>query len=384
MSNALDGIRVIDLTEALAGPFCTMILGDLGADVIKIERPGVGDQARKWGPPFIGTESAYFLAVNRNKRSVEIDITLADGQAALRKLLENADVFVCNVRKVESLKKVGLDPETVRAYNPRLIFCSITGYGRTGPYAGRGGYDLVAQAEAGLMAATGEPNGEPMRWPVAIADMTTGVWSAMGILAALYAREKTGQGQFIDQALFDGQLGWAPVMASEYFATGQRPARIGNRHATIVPYQVFKARDKHMIIAVGNQALWARFCEVIGLGATLRDDVRFASNPDRIANYSPLISILEPLFLQHDADHWLNQLRTAEIPCGAINALDETLNDPQIKQRGMIVDFDHPVGPLKALATPLHLSDTPVSYRRRPPLLGEHTAEVLKEIDNQQ
>src|SRR5512141_2338454 len=211
MPLALDGIRVIDLTEALAGPYCTMILGDLGADVIKVERPGVGDQSRKWGPPFIGTESAYFLAVNRNKRSVEIDITSADGQASMRKLLEKADVFVCNVRKVESLKKVGLDPETVRAYNPRLIFCSITGYGSTGPHAGRGGYDLVAQAEAGLMAATGDLNGEPMRWPVAIADMTTGVWSALGILAALYSREKTGQGQFIDHALFDSQLGWAPV-----------------------------------------------------------------------------------------------------------------------------------------------------------------------------
>ncbi len=384
MPNALDGLRIIDLTEALAGPFCTMILGDLGADVIKVERPGVGDQARKWGPPFIGTESAYFLAVNRNKRSVAIDITSPDGQAVMRKLLETADIFVCNVRKVESLKKVGLDPETVRAYNPRLIFCSITGYGRTGPYAGRGGYDLVAQAEAGLMAATGEPNGEPMRWPVAIADMTTGVWAALGILAALYSREKTGQGQFIDQALFDSQLGWAPVMASDYFATGQRPPRIGNRHATIVPYQVFKARDKHMIIAVGNQALWTRFCDVIGLGAELRDDARFAANPDRIANYPALMSILEPLFLQHEADHWLDQLRAAEIPCGAINALDETLNDPQIKHRGMIVEFEHPVGQIKALATPLHLADTPVTYRRRPPLLGEHTAEVLAEatIDN--
>jgi len=186
MPLALDGIRVIDLTEALAGPFCTMILGDLGADVIKVERPGVGDQARKWGPPFISTESAYFLAVNRNKRSVTIDIAAPDGQQIMRRLLDKADVFVCNVRRLESLQKVGLDPETIRAYNPRLIYCSITGYGRTGPYAGRGGYDLVAQAESGLMAATGEPKGEPMRWPVAIADMTTGVWSAIGILAALY------------------------------------------------------------------------------------------------------------------------------------------------------------------------------------------------------
>lgn len=384
MPHALDGIRIIDLTEALAGPFCTMILGDLGADVIKVERPGVGDQARKWGPPFIGTESAYFLAVNRNKRSIEIDITTLAGQAIMRRLIDRADVFVCNVRKVESLKKVGLDPETLRAANPRLIYCSITGYGRTGPYAGRGGYDLVAQAEAGLMAATGEPDGEPQRWPVAIADMTTGVWSAIGILAALYAREKTGQGQFIDQALLDGQLGWAPIMASEYFATGQRPPRLGNRHANIVPYQVFKARDKHLIIAVGTQALWTRFCDVLGRGPELRSDARFASNPDRLQHYRELMDIIEPILLQRDAADWLDQLRAAEIPCGAINALDETLNDPQIQHRGMIVDFDHPVGPIKVLGSPLHLSDTPVTYRRRPPLLGEHTAEVLNEMVNDQ
>ena len=380
MTLALAGLRVIDLTEALAGPYCTMILGDLGADVIKVERPGGGDQSRKWGPPFIGTESAYFLAVNRNKRSVTVDIGSEDGKRSMRRLLEKADVFVCNVRKVESLQKVGLDPETVRGYNPRLIFCSITGYGRTGPYAGRGGYDLVAQAEAGLMAATGDPSGEPMRWPVAIADMTTGVWSALGILAALYAREKTGQGQFIDQALLDGQLSWAQVMASDTFATDQRPPRLGNRHANIVPYQVFKARDKHMIIAVGTPGLWDRFCEVLGFGAALRDDPRFATNPDRLSHYTELIPLLEDVLTQQDADFWLDKLRAAEIPCGPINALDETLNDPQIQHRGMIIEMEHPVGLLKMLGSPLHLDGTPVTYRRRPPLLGEHTAEVLAEL----
>src|SRR5512143_3162256 len=231
MPSVLDGIRVVDLTEALAGPYCTLILGDLGADVIKVERPQGGDQSRKWGPPFIGSESAYFLAVNRNKRSITVDIASEDGKRTMRRLLDKADVFVCNVRKVESLQKVGLDPETVRGYNPRLIFCSLTGYGSTGPYAGRGGYDLVAQAESGLMAATGDPQGEPMRWPVAIADMTTGVWSAIGILSALFARERTGRGQVIDQALLDGQISWAQVMAGEYFATGSRPERIGNLHA---------------------------------------------------------------------------------------------------------------------------------------------------------
>ncbi len=380
MPSALDGIRIVDLTEALAGPFCTMILGDLGADVIKVERPNVGDQSRKWGPPFIGGESAYFLSANRNKRSVALDITSPAGQAVMRRLVETADIFVCNVRKVESLKKINLDPETVRAYNPRLIYCSITGYGRTGPYAGRGGYDLVAQAESGLMAATGERDGEPQRWSVAIADMTTGVWSTIAILAALYAREKTGQGQFIDQALLDGQIGWAQIMAGDYFATGQRPPRLGNRHATIVPYQVFKACDKHMIIAVGTQALWDRFCEVIGLSASLRDDARFATNPDRLVHYTELMSVIEPILREQAAAFWLEKLRAAEIPCGAINALDEALNDPQVQHRGMIVELEHPAGLLKVLGSPLHLSDTPVTYRRRPPLLGEHTAEVLAEI----
>jgi crotonobetainyl-CoA:carnitine CoA-transferase CaiB-like acyl-CoA transferase len=378
MLAALEGIRVIDLTEALAGPYCTMILGDLGADVIKVERPGAGDQSRKWGPPFIGSESAYFLSVNRNKRGVEIDIKSSEGQAAMRRLLEKADVFVCNVPRIESLQKVGLDPETVRAYNPRLIYCSITVYGQTGPYAGRVGYDLVAQGEAGLMAATGEIDGEPMRWPVAIADMTSGVWSAMAIVTALYVREKTGQGQCIDQAMLDGQLSWASVMTSQYFAMGKRPKRMGNKHGNIVPYQVFKARDKYMIIAVGTQGHWHRFCDILELGA-LAHDPRFDTNGDRLQHHVELIALLESVFIGEDADHWLTKLRSAMIPCGPINALDEALNDPQVQYRGMIVDFEHPEGKFKALGSPLHLSGTPVTYRRRPPLLGEHTEEVLNE-----
>ncbi len=380
MTTALDNIRVIDLTEALAGPYCTMILGDLGADVIKVERPGVGDQSRKWGPPFIGTESAYFLSVNRNKRSVEIDITTDAGQRLMRRLLERADVFVCNVRRVESLKKYGLDPESVRAFRPRIVYCSITGYGRTGPYAGRGGYDLVAQGEAGLMAATGEPDGEPARFPVPISDMTTGVHAALGILAALFARERTGSGQFLDMALLDSQLSWAPIMAAGYFATGERPPRLGNVHPNIVPYQVFKARDKHIIVAVGTDRLWGRFCEAIGLGADVRDDSRFATNPDRLAHRAELIAMLDSIFAQNDADYWLERLRSAEIPCGPINALDETLNDPHTLARGMVFEMEHPAGAIKLLGSPLHLSDTPPTYRRRPPLLGEHTEEVLAEL----
>ncbi len=378
--SALEGIRIIDLTEALAGPYCTMLLGDLGADVIKIERPGIGDQSRKWGPPFIGTESAYFLSVNRNKRSVALNIKSAEGQANMRRLLETADVFICNVRRLESLREVGLDPETVRANNPRLIYCSITAYGRTGPYAGRGGYDLVAQGEAGLMDATGEVDGEPLRWPVAIADLSCGLWSANAILTALYVRERTGKGQFIDQALLDGQLGWAAVMAAQYFATEQRPQRVGNRHANIVPYQVFKARDKYIVVAVGTQGHWVRFCEALEVSGAIRDDARYATNAARLENRAALCAQLATILAEHEADYWLEKLRAADIPAGPVNALDEALNDPQVRHRGMIVELEHPMGKLRVLGNPLHLSDTPVTYRLRPPFLGEHTARVLEEV----
>ena len=379
MQSALEGVRVIDLTEALAGPYCTMILGDLGADVIKIERPGCGDQSRKWGPPFIGTESAYFLSINRNKRSVEIDIKSPEGRAHMRRLLEQADVFVCNVPRVNSLREAGLDPETVRAYNPRLIYCSITAYGRDGHHAGRGGYDLVAQGEAGLMAATGEIDGEPMRWPVAIADLSSGLWSATAILSSLYVREKTGLGQYIDQSLLDGQLSWSAVMASQYFASGSRPSRLGNQHANIVPYQVYKARDKYMIIAVGSEGQWKRFCETLNFEDSIGADPRFATNADRLRNREELNALLDSVFVQHEAGYWLEKLLTANIPAGPVNALDEALNDPHVQHRGMIVDFEHPMGEIKQLGNPMHLSATPVTYRRRPPLLGEHTEEVLRE-----
>lgn len=377
--SALEGLRVVDLTEALAGPYCTMILGDLGADVIKIERPGVGDQSRRWGPPFVGSESAYYLSINRNKRSVELDVKTSEGRASLHRLLERADVFVCNVRRLESLREAGLDPETLCARNPRLIYCSITAYGRSGPYAGRGGYDVVAQGEAGLMAATGEVDGGPMRWPVASADLSTGQWAATAILTALYARERTGRGQFIDQSLLEGQLSWAPVMAAQYFASGQRPRRLGNRHPNIVPYEVFRARDKHLIVAVGTEGHWHRFCEAVGLGDAVRDDPRFATNPERLRNRAALGELLQAVFAREDAAHWLTRLGAADIPCGPVNGLDEALSHPQVRHRGMVIDFDHPMGAVRLLGTPVHLAETPVSYRRRPPFLGEHTQEILRQ-----
>jgi formyl-CoA transferase/CoA:oxalate CoA-transferase len=377
----LENVRVIDLTEALAGPYCTMILGDLGADVIKVERPGDGDQSRKWGPPFIGTESAYFLSVNRNKRSVALDIKSEEGRIEIQRLLLSADVFVCNVRRLESLKELGLDPDNVKKLNPRVIFCSITAYGRTGPYADRSGYDLVAQGEAGLMAVTGDAEGEPMRWPVAIADLSCGVWAANAILTALYVRERTGIGQMIDLSLLDSQLSWATVLAAQSLAAGKRPARLGNRHANIVPYQVFKARDKYMIVAVGTQGHWQRFCAVLKLGDSLSTHPKFATNADRLNHREELCEILSRKFSEQPAAHWIEQLRSVDIPCGPINSLDETLADPQVLHRGMVVEIEHPMGLLKVLGSPLHFSDTKVSYRRRPPLLGEHTEEVLSELE---
>jgi crotonobetainyl-CoA:carnitine CoA-transferase CaiB-like acyl-CoA transferase len=379
--SVLEGIRVLDLTEALAGPYCTMLLGDLGADVVKIERPGAGDASRRWGPPWVGTESAYFLAVNRNKRSVALDIKAAADREHLRRLVDQADVFVCNVRRSETLRELGLDPETLRAGRPRLIYCSISAYGRTGPYADRGGYDVVAQGEAGLMALTGEEGDGPMRWPVAIADLSCGLWSATSILAALYARERTGHGQVLDQSLLESQLSWASVIAAQHLASGQPPGRLGNRHANIVPYEVYEARDRHLIVAVGTEQHWRRFCAVLGLGEAVRDAPGFATNAARLRNRAELNAVLQPVFAREPAAHWLAALREAEIPCGPVNGLEEALNDPQVRHRGMIVEFEHPMGPLRVLGDPVHLSDTPVTYRRRPPLLGEHTAEVLRQAE---
>jgi crotonobetainyl-CoA:carnitine CoA-transferase CaiB-like acyl-CoA transferase len=376
---ALDGIRVIDLSEALAGPYCAMILGDLGADVIKVERPGHGDQSRRWGPPFVGSESAYYLAINRNKRSLTLDFKSEEGREQLRRLLETADVFVCNLPRGSTLRDAHLLPETVRGYNPRLIYCSITAYGRTGPYSGRTGYDLVAQGEAGLMAATGDAESDPMRWPVASADLSGGLWSALSILAALHVRDRTGVGQFIDQSLLEAQLSWAPVMASQHFASGARPARLGNRHPNIVPYEVFAARDKHLIVAVGTEGQWHRLCDVLALGETVRDDPCFHTNAERVRHRTELKILLDAAFAREDAAEWLRRLRAADVPCGPVNALDEALRDPHVLDRRMVVKFDHPMGAIRALGTPIHLSATPVSYRRRPPLLGEHTDEVLRE-----
>jgi crotonobetainyl-CoA:carnitine CoA-transferase CaiB-like acyl-CoA transferase len=376
----LDGVRVVELTEALAGPYCAMLVGDFGADVIKVERPGTGDQSRGWGPPFVGGESAYFLAANRNKRSIALNYDDARDAETLQRLIASADVFLSNQPSLASLQKRGLDPETLRAKYPRLIYCSITGYGFSGPKAGRPGYDILAQAESGLMSFTGEPEGGPMRYPIAIADMTCGMYAAMGILGALFAREKTGRGQFLDMALFDAQLTWLANAGSSYLNANAEPRRWGNEHPNIVPYQVFRASDqKYFVVGVGTEGLWRKFVEVLQAEATLGMDARFASNPQRIENRAQLIALLQEAFNIEPRDAWLEKFARAGIPAAPINGVPEALRDAQALARGLIVQIEHPaLREVRSIANPVRFSDMPVSYRLPPPMLGEHTAEILR------
>jgi crotonobetainyl-CoA:carnitine CoA-transferase CaiB-like acyl-CoA transferase len=380
--NILDDVRVVELSEALAGPYCAMLLGDFGADVLKIERPGVGDQSRGWGPPFVGSESAYFLGTNRNKRSVALNYDHPQGLEALRKLIAAADIFICNQPSLASLQKRGLDARTLSGHHPRLIYCSITGYGFTGPKAGRPGYDILAQAEAGVMSFTGEPDAGPMRYPIAIADMTCGMYSAMGILAALYAREKTGRGQFLDMALLDSQLTWLANIGSSYLNANASPKRWGNAHPNIVPYEVFRGADgRSFVIGVGTEALWKKFVCLMGIENGIGQNESFSTNALRTKNRARLIPLLQELFDGHAASAWLEQFSVAEIPAAPINTVEEAVNDAQTLARNMIVQLEHPaLGMARSIGNPIKFSETPVSYRLPPPLLGEHTREVLREL----
>ena len=382
MNTILDAIRVVELTEALAGPYCAMLLGDFGADVIKVERPGIGDQSRTWGPPFVGSESAYYLATNRNKRSMTLNYDHRRGSEALHKLLSTADVFISNQPSITSLEKRGLDPASLCAENPRLIYCSITGYGFTGPKAGMPGYDILAQAESGVMSFTGEPGGGPMRYPIAIADMTCGMYAAMGILAALFAREETGCGQFMDLALFDSQLTWLANVGGSYLNAGASPNRWGNAHPNIVPYEAFHGRDnRYFVVGVGTDTLWKKFVQVMGVQQEIGADPRFSSNAERIKNRAILIPLLQNIFQQQTAAAWLNEFAAAEIPAAPINTVAEAVEDSQTRARDLIVQLEHPaIGTAKSIANPIRFSNTPVSYRLPPPLLGEHTSEILQTL----
>jgi len=381
MRMVLDGIRVVEITEALAGPYCAMLLGDLGADVIKVERNEGGDQSRGWGPPFVGTESAYYLATNRNKRSIALNYDHPVGSEILQRLLATADVFICNQPSMKSLQRRGLDPQTLRAKHPRLIYCSISGYGFTGPKAEQPGYDILAQAEAGVMSFTGEPEGGPVRFPIAIADMTTGMYAAMGILGALFARERNGRGDYLDMALFDSQLTWLANIGSSYLNAGVSPKRWGNAHPNIVPYQIFQGSDaRHFVIGVGTQGQWQRLVKMLN-SEQLASDPRFTDNAVRIVNRAQLIPLLQARFDGQTRDAWLSALKQADIPAAAIQNVAEALTDPQTQARGLVVELEHPtLGATRSIANPIRLNDQPLQYRFPPPLLGEHTQIILRQL----
>ena len=387
---ALSHIRVLDLTRVLAGPWCTQTLADLGADVIKIERPGSGDDTRHWGPPYAQdgdgrdtTEAAYYLAVNRNKRSVTLDIASAEGQAIIRQLVPHCDVLVENF-KVGDMARYGLDYDSLRTLNPRLVYCSITGFGQTGPYAPRPGYDFIVQGMGGFMSVTGERDGLPGAGPqkagVAIADLFTGAHAAIAVLAALTHRERTGEGQYLDICLLDVQVAMMANMASNYLATGKPPVRWGNAHPNIVPYQVFKASDGWVVVACGNDSQFRKLVEAGGQ-AQLASDPRFATNPQRVRHRDVLVPLLEPMIAHRTRDDWIAILEAAAVPCGPINDMADVFADPQVLAREMRLDLPHPTaGQVSVPASALKLSQTPVSYRSAPPLLGQHTREVLQSL----
>jgi crotonobetainyl-CoA:carnitine CoA-transferase CaiB-like acyl-CoA transferase len=402
--NALHGLRILDLSRVLAGPWCTQTLADLGADVIKIERPGTGDDTRTWGPPFLkdadgkdSAEAAYYLGANRNKRSVTCDIAQPDGQALVRDLVPHCDVFVENF-KVGDMARYGLDYASLKALNPRLVYCSVTGFGQTGPYKDRAGYDYAVQGMGGLMSITGERDdlgGGPQKVGVAVADLFTGMYATVAILAALRHAESTGEGQYIDMALLDTQVAILANMGANYLVSGKAPARAGNAHQNIVPYQVFEVqapagspagtRD-HMILAVGNDGQYAKFCAVAGRPG-LASDPRYAKNQDRVRNRAELVPLLEAIMLTRTKAEWLGQLEAAKVPCGAINNLAEVFADPQVQQRAMVAQWQHPIhDQLRLVASPMKLSATPVrgpdSGGLPPPLLGQHTDEILRGLLN--
>jgi len=379
MPQPLEGIRILDLSRVLAGPYCTMLLGDLGAEVIKVERPGTGDDTRAWGPPFAGGESAYYLCANRNKKSITVNLKSAAGQEIIRRLARISDVLVENF-KVGELTELGLGYDHLRALNPGLVYCSITGYGQTGPDSDLPGYDFIIQGRGGVMSITGEPGGEPMKVGVAIVDITAGLFAANAIQAALLARVRTGQGQAIDIALLDAQVAWLANVASNYLVSGQRPGRFGNGHPTIVPYQSFRARDGFFCLAVGNDGQWQKLCRMVGR-QELADDRRFATNPARVQHREVLISILQEIFSTQDIAFWLREIAAAGIPCGPVQAIDQVFADPQVLARDMVWTAPHPTaGEVRLTGSPLKLSETPVAYRAHPPLLGEHTDEVLTSL----
>tara|TARA_R110002110_G_scaffold395138_2_gene609534 strand:+ start:24081 stop:25307 length:1227 start_codon:yes stop_codon:yes gene_type:complete len=384
---ALSGVTVLDLTRVLAGPYCTQMLGDLGADVIKIERPGAGDDTRRFAPPFMAgpdgedsTESAYFMSANRNKRSVEVDLTSETGQALVRELAMKADVIVENF-KTGNLAKYGLGYDDLKDANPKLVYCSITGFGQTGPYAARPGYDFLIQGMGGIMSLTGEAEGEPQKVGVPIADIMSGMFAGVAVNAALRHAAVTGQGQYIDIGMLDTQVAWLVNQGMNFLHSGQAE-RLGNAHPNIVPYQVFETADGHIVVAVGNDTQFRTFAGIIG-EPELADQPLFATNDSRVRNRGEVVAHLQGIMKTQTSAHWLAELEANKIGCGPINTLDQVFEDPHVKAREMVVNVPHPLaGPdgAQLIASPLKLSGTPVQYRHHPPLLGQHTDEVLRDL----
>jgi crotonobetainyl-CoA:carnitine CoA-transferase CaiB-like acyl-CoA transferase len=389
-SGPLSGLRVLDLSRVLAGPWAGQALADLGAEVIKVERPGQGDDTRSWGPPYARADSgaqtreaAYFLCVNRAKKSVTIDFTKPEGQALVHRLAEKCDIVIENF-KLGGLAKYELDYETLRRINPAIVYCSITGFGQDGPYAKRAGYDFMIQGMSGLMSITGAPDhlegGGPQKVGVAVSDIFTGLYATIGILGALHCRQRTGKGQHIDLALLDSQVAVLANQAMNYLTSGKAPGRIGNAHVNIVPYQAFATEDGYIILAVGNDAQFRKFCQVAGC-PDLAEEERFATNPARVRNRDSLVPLLEPILAGRTSEYWLAALEASGVPCGPINDLEQVFADPQVKHRGLELKLPHSVaGHVPSVANPIKYSETPISYDRGPPALGEHTREVLRHL----
>jgi crotonobetainyl-CoA:carnitine CoA-transferase CaiB-like acyl-CoA transferase len=375
--SAFSGLRIIDLTRILSGPFCTMYFADLGAEVIKIEPPG-GDDTRTWGPPFINGESAYFLSVNRNKKSVVLDLKTDEGKRVLRKMIVNADVVVENFRP-GTLEKLGFGFETLKTLNPSIILASISGFGQTGPYRNEPGYDVIAQGMGGLMSVTGPPDGEPVKPGFSLADVSAGMWAIIGILTALQKRQQSPEAQWIDVSLLESIIAFQTYVAGNYFATGKNPVPMGNAHPNICPYQAFPASDGYFNIAVGNDRLWEKFCDGIGRPEWV-DDERFRTNPDRVRNRGVLIPLLEELFHSKTVSEWVNLFRSRGIPCGPIYRLSELYNDPFVRERDMLFTVEHPIaGTVRQVGVPVKFltdsNDKPLASP--PPILGQHTEEIL-------
>lgn len=382
---SLSGVRILDLSRVLAGPSCTQLLGDLGADVLKIERPGAGDDTRKWGPPYLKddagqdtTESAYYLSANRNKRSLGLDIAKPEGQALVRRLLKDCDVLIENF-KTGDLARYGLDWESLKAEFPKLVYCSITGFGQDGPYAKLPGYDYLAQGMGGIMSLTGEADGQPMKVAVAISDLMAGMYATVAILAALRHRDRTGEGQRLDISLLDCQVAWLSYQAQNYLTSGALPPRLGNGHPTIVPYQVFEVADGHLILAVGNDGQFAKFCELAGKSEWAADP-RFAANRERVKNRDELVPMVAELMKTRSRAEWLAGLAAAGVPAGPVNSIDQVFADPQVRHRGMVCEARHALTqkPVQLVANPIKMSASPPSCRHAPPVLGQHTDDILK------